>query len=199
MNILFLGPQCSSLETYFIEKGHSFVRTEEALSLAWIQEQRFDFGVSYRYKRIIKKDVINYFAGRLINMHISFLPWNRGYAPNFWSHMENTPKGVSIHRVNEGIDTGDLLLQHEVSIDQETDTLRTSYDKLSHAIEKLFIDNADALLANAIPVAPQMGAGSFHCANDQLPYVQNIGGLDYDEIINILVKKMRGGGGKTLS
>ena len=196
MHILFLGPACPSLEAYFSGNGHTFVRMEEALSLAWVKEQGFDFGLSYRYQKIIRQDVIEYFAGKLINMHISFLPWNRGSDPNLWSWIEDTPKGVTIHRVDVGIDTGEILLQQEVPIDLETDTLRTSYDKLSRAIEELFISNAEPLLANEIPATGQIGAGSFHLAKDKLPYMHLIDRLGFDTQLNEIFNKLkkRGGG-----
>ena len=174
MHILFLGPACPSIEACFSEKGHTVIRTEETLSCVWIREQRFDFGLSYRYKKIIRKDVIDYFAGKLINMHISFLPWNRGSDPNFWSYIEGTPKGVTIHRVDAGIDTGDILLQEEVPVDLETDTLRTSYDKLSLAIEKLFISNVNVLLNNNIIPQKQSGDGSFHLLEDKNKFLSQL-------------------------
>ena len=199
MHILFLGPPCPTVEAYFSAKGHSFARTEEALSLAWVREQGFDFGLSYRYNNVIRQDIIDYFAGKLINMHISFLPWNRGSDPNLWSYIDDTPKGVTIHRVDAGIDTGDILLQQEIDIDLQTDTLRTSYDKLSCAVEKLFINNAEALLANAIPAEPQTGAGSFHYAKDTLPFVHLIAESGFDTQLSEIINSLRGGalqGGK---
>ena len=47
----------------------------------------------------------------LINLHISYLPYNRGSYPNYWSFKENTPNGVSIHHIDDGIDTGPVLVQ----------------------------------------------------------------------------------------
>ena len=174
MHILLLGPACPPIEAYFSEKGHTFVRTEEALSLAWVKEQGFDFGLSYRYKNIIRQDVIDYFGGKLINLHISFLPWNRGADPNLWSYIDDTPKGVTIHRVDAGIDTGDVLLQQEVPIDLRTDTLRTSYDKLSSAIENLFIANVDMLLNDTIIPQKQSGCGSFHLIKDKNKFLSQL-------------------------
>lgn len=174
MHILFLGPACPPIETCFSEKGHAFVRTEEALSLTWVREQAFDFGLSYRYKRIIRQDIIDYFAGKLINMHISFLPWNRGSDPNLWSYIEDSPKGVTIHRVDASIDTGDILLQQWVSIDMETDTLRTSYEKLSQIVEDLFISNIDKLLYSNIIPQKQSGRGSFHLAKDKNNFLSQL-------------------------
>lgn len=197
MNILFLGPPCPSIEAYFSRENHSVVRTEERLQSVWLREQSFDFALSYRYKHIIRQDVIDYFARKLINMHISLLPWNRGVDPNFWSHIENTPKGVTIHRVDAGLDTGDILLQQEVFFDMQTDTLRTSYDVLSSTIEKLFIDNADALLANSISAVPQNGKGSFHRAKDKLPYMRffDESGLNMQICKIIQEINVMGGGG----
>jgi methionyl-tRNA formyltransferase len=196
MNILFLGPSCLSIEACLAGKGHALARTEEALSLAWVREQGFDFGLSYRYKKIIRRDVIDYFGGKLINLHISFLPWNRGHDPNLWSCIDGTPKGVTIHRVDAGIDTGDILLRKEVPVDLETDTLRTSYDKLSRALEELFISNSGALLANEIPAAAQnLGAGSFHYAKDKSPYSHLVARRGFDTQLAEIVNKIRGWGG----
>ena len=184
MHILFLGPACPSIEEYFFERRHTYVRTEEALSLAWIKEHHFDFGLSYRYKKIIHQDVIDHFGGKLINLHISFLPWNRGSDPNLWSYIDGTPKGVTIHRIDAGIDTGDILLQLEVPIDMETDTLRTSYNKLSLAIEDLFIANADILLNNMLIPKKQADGGSFHLAKDKNKFLSQLEKQWWDTPLN---------------
>ena len=51
----------------------------------------------------------------IINLHISYLPYNRGAHPNFWSFVENTPSGVSIHQVDSGIDTGKIVIQKQIN------------------------------------------------------------------------------------
>ena len=191
MHILLLGPACPAIETYFSKAGHTFVRTEETLSLTWVREQNCCFGLSYRYRKIIRQNVIEYFGGKLINMHISFLPWNKGADPNLWSYIDGTPKGVTIHRIDAGIDTGDILLQQEVSINLETDTLRTSYDKLSRAIENMFISNADALLTSTIPAVVQVGQGSFHYAKDKLPHLHLYDRLGFDTQLSEILVKLR--------
>lgn len=189
--ILFLGPSSPPIEAYFAKEGHIVVRTEEKLSLSWIREQNFSFGLSYRYKEIIRQDVIDYFCGKLINMHISFLPWNKGTDPNLWSYIENTPKGVTIHRVDAGIDTGDIILQKEVQINLHTDTLRTSYDKLTCAIEELFIKNANGLLKNSIPSVKQVGSGSFHYSKDKLQYLCLYERLGFDTPVCEIIANLK--------
>lgn len=71
------------------------------------------------------------------NIHPSFLPFNRGYHPNFWSIYDDTPCGVTIHLIDETIDTGQILSQTRVTF-SEDDTLRTSYLRLRQASIKLF-------------------------------------------------------------
>lgn len=167
MNILFLGPSCSTIEDHLLAHGHAIVRTEDKISVGFLEAHRFDFCISYRYKKIIKKPEIEWFGRGIINLHISMLPFNRGSDPNFWSYIEDTPRGVTIHLLDEGLDTGDILLQQPVDIDIWNDTLKTSYEKLSHAIETLFISNAERLLNMSIKSTKQKGAGSFHLSTDK--------------------------------
>ncbi|WP_300858214.1 GNAT family N-acetyltransferase [uncultured Desulfovibrio sp.] len=171
MNILFLGPECPRLEYCLVRHGHSVHREEGAIAGTFVRKAGFDFGLSYRYQHILRQDVIDFFSGRLINLHIALLPWNRGSDPNLWSFLEDTPKGVTIHRIDAGVDTGDILLQEEMRFDEAVDTLRTTYAALSRRIEQLFWENAPELLANAIPARKQRGAGTSHRSRDKTPYL----------------------------
>lgn len=68
-----------------------------------------DYIVSFNYAYLINNDVIQYMQGNIINLHISYLPWNRGVSPNIWSFIDNTPIGVTIHQVDAGFDTGKII------------------------------------------------------------------------------------------
>ncbi len=168
MHILFLGPPCERIENALLKNGHSIFRTEEPFTLALLEEHSFDFGISYRFKHIIGKPEIDWFNDKLINLHISYLPWNRGADPNLWSWIDNTPKGVTIHNIDEGCDTGDILLQEYVNFTVQDETLRTSYTKLSHTIETLFINNMQNILAQSLKPRKQEEQGSFHLASNKL-------------------------------
>lgn len=91
-----------------------------------------DFLISFGYRHIIPAQTLDAHRRRAINIHISLLPWNRGADPNFWSWFDRTPKGVSIHAIDEGIDTGDILAQ--LAVDDRTwtrrETLRSSHAAL---------------------------------------------------------------------
>ena len=61
-------------------------------------------------------------------MHNSYLPYNRGKNPYFWTFIEEKPYGVTIHKVDEGIDTGEIISQKLIQYDWE-DNAGTIYEK----------------------------------------------------------------------
>ena len=109
MNILFLGPTCPRIENLLRALGHFVHREEGRLSSDFSKNNFFNFCISYRYHYILTPSIIHAFQNGLINMHISLLPWNRGSDPNLWSFLENTPKGVTIHHIDETLDTGAII------------------------------------------------------------------------------------------
>lgn len=137
--ILLLGPQHQNLKDFLIANEYEVITTEVPLG----DDPRFldniDFIISYGYRHIIKRALIEHFGDRAINLHCSLLPWNRGSDPNVWSFLEDTPKGVTIHCIDEGIDTGKIIAQREVQFDS-FETLHSTYEKLSLAIEKLLME-----------------------------------------------------------
>lgn len=192
MNILLLGPECKRIEESVKASGHGLTRCEEILSREYLDNNQFDYGISYRYRHILKQDIIDWFAGKLINLHISVLPWNRGADPNFWSFIENTPKGVTIHKIDIGVDTGDILLQEECEFDVERDTLRSTYQKLSERIESLFISNMDKLFSGTVLPVKQVGAGTVHKSSDIQKYIYLIEEKGWDTPVSVLVVNSRG-------
>ncbi len=162
MKILHLGPQNNKVYDYLIEKYFVF-STEEKLDPSTLGE--FDWVVSYGYRHILKKDHILSTKNPIINLHISYLPWNRGADPNYWSWVENTPKGVTIHAIDEGIDTGDIFIQKEVNF-SKNETLSSSYNKLKNEIENLFINNFENVVKGCILPQKQKEGGSLHYVKD---------------------------------
>ena len=118
---------------------------------------------------MIKQDFIDATQSKILNLHIAYLPWNRGADPNIWSHLENTPKGVTIHQIDSGIDTGPILAQKEIKLSDSL-TLRESYDLLNREIQNLFWDlwpQVEDFFKNR---RAQLGAGSFHALKDRIHF-----------------------------
>ena len=151
------------------ESGDQVVACQQKITGDSDVVRQADFIVSYGYKHILKADVLEKFQRRVVNIHISLLPWNRGADPNLWSFLENTPKGVSIHYIDLGIDTGDILVQREVHFSLE-ETLRTTYEKLSGDAEDLFQENWLDIRNQQIESSAQSMIGSFHLRKDRLRY-----------------------------
>ena len=166
MKILYLSPHKRLID--FLESAAwGSTRDEVIQSVDPLTDEMLegvDFIISYGYRRKISKEVTDRFSGRAINLHIGFLPYNRGADPNLWSFLENTPKGVTIHYLDGNIDTGDIIAREEVSYDIENDTLRTTYKRLSDAIEALFCRVWPEIRGSNINSMPQL---TYHRAGDK--------------------------------
>jgi methionyl-tRNA formyltransferase len=138
----------------------------EKITEQYVIERKLDIIISYNYKHIIKEDVLRLMPGRILNLHISLLPWNRGAYPNLWSFLEDTPKGVTVHLVDRDIDTGDILLQRKVEIDEEKETLNSSYRLLHKEMQDMLISNWEAIRKDALVPVPQPPGGSVHYVKD---------------------------------
>ena len=105
MKILFLGGNNSRvIANWLTAQGEEVTYTEKRISLNDARELNNQMIVSYNYKYILSRDILDLVEGNAINLHISYLPYNRGADPNIWSFIENTPKGVTIHYIDSGID-----------------------------------------------------------------------------------------------
>lgn len=166
-SILFLGPGDSPLFDWLRAEGEPVWQTAEPISVAIVRERRAGHLVSYGYRHIIGGDVLEAIRHRAVNLHISLLPWNRGADPNLWSFVDGTPSGVTIHFIDAGVDTGDIIAQRELEFDLHKETLATSYTALQAAIQRLFIEHWVAIKDASCTRTPQSGEGSFHRLRDK--------------------------------
>lgn len=166
MKLLMLGPHAQKLfegkSSGLLELTHH----DGPVSKDMIQALRPDGVVSFGYKHILSAGVIGLIGSQSINIHISLLPWNRGMHPNFWSWLENTPKGVSIHRITETLDGGNVLAQREVFF-EGSETLASSYDNLIREAAGLFNEQWQVLLNQDVQgTRQQSNEGSFHLGRE---------------------------------
>ena len=169
MKILLLGPYRKDFIDFLSSFGDKVTTKEVPLAGDSECLCNIDFIVSYGYRYILKKDILDKFPYKAINFHISLLPWNRGADPNLWSFLEDTPKGVTIHYLDYGIDTGDILAQQEVNYVPE-DTLRTSYERLSNTIEELFRRVWPNIRSGKQKSISQPKGGSYHRLSDRAAF-----------------------------
>ncbi len=116
------------------------------------------------YGKILPPSVLNYPRYGCVNVHGSLLPQYRGAAPMQRAIMEgNTETGITTMRMNEGLDTGDMLLTIRVPI-AENDNFEDIHDKLGAAGAALLLETLAALREGSITPVPQDHASATYAA-----------------------------------
>lgn len=98
-----------------------------------------DICLSVMFGTILKPPFLALFGKQAYNLHPSLLPYNRGSYPNVWSIVDGTPAGATLHRIDAGIDTGEIIAQREIPV-EPVDTGETLYRKLEETGLSLFRD-----------------------------------------------------------
>ena len=178
--ILFLG--YSESETPIVSFLKDYGYEVEVFNGKVSDLSEFELVVSFGYKHILTKATLSTANRDPINLHVSFLPFNRGMHPNFWSHYENTPSGITIHHIDSGIDTGDIIVQKRVNFSSSETTFRQTWSRLKLEIEELFMSQFAHIIANDYLATKQENEGTFHLANE-LP--KQFAGWDSDIKIEI--------------
>lgn len=126
----------------------------------------FDRVVSFGYRHILKPEVLATARNPAVNLHIAYLPYNRGAHPNFWSWIDGTPSGVTIHEIDAGIDTGPIIERRKLAIDPAGLTFRDTYEILFENMEAVFLECAADILTGRYQATPQSGRGTYHRVAD---------------------------------
>ena len=167
MKVLILSPRPHLLTEPILVAGDDYeISMEEPRQ--WPRGS--DWVVSFGYRHIIKEPYLSMYRGRMVNIHMSVLPWNRGADPNFWSWFDGTPKGVTIHFIDPGpVDTGRIILQSDTIDWPENTTLRSSYDYLMIQGAYVFSWLWPRLREGKIrlPTIPNGLVGTYHRSSDK--------------------------------
>lgn len=156
--------------------------------LQTLQSMNPEIGISVFFGYVVGKELIDAIPRGCLNLHPALLPYNRGAYPNVWSIVEGTPAGASLHYMDEGIDTGDIVSQESIAVDP-VDTGETLYHKLEQAALELFKRTWPLIRSNKAARVSQKGAsGTYHAVHD----VSRIDKIDLDrsykgrELIDII-------------
>lgn len=107
------------------------------------------------YGKILPKEVLNLPPHGCINVHFSLLPKYRGAAPLQWALINGDEEtGVTIFRLNEGVDSGPILLQRKVMIHDE-DNAEILGRRLAIIGAELLIEALDGLADGSLEAVPQ--------------------------------------------
>lgn len=153
--------------------------TERDLVRATTQgcDGHFTWGLLLWWPRIVRQATLALARNGFINTHPSLLPFNRGKHYNFWALVEQAPFGVSLHIVDEGVDSGDIVAQRQIAYDWE-DSGATLYEKATRSMLELFKSAYPEIREGRITCIPQdLTKGSVHRA----PELEKASRIDLDE------------------
>ena len=114
-----------------------------------------DIIVVVAYGCIIPPQLLHIAKYGCINLHVSLLPKYRGSAPIQWAVLNGDAEtGVSIMQLDEGLDTGDVLMVEPVAIDPE-ETSGELFDRVSAVGAKTLVDALAKIEAGQLTPVPQ--------------------------------------------
>lgn len=120
-------------------------RIREPECVEELRTYKADVMVVVAFGQILPKEILDMTPYGCINVHASLLPKYRGAAPIQWSIIDGeTVTGVTTMQMDEGLDTGDMILKKEVPITEE-ETGESLHDKLAAAGAKLCVETLKAL------------------------------------------------------
>ncbi len=164
--VLLLSNNSNNIRKSIEKAGDKVEVFNKRIDKNYIEKNQYDFIVSFGYRFLLDEKIIKSVKRESFNLHIGYLPYNKGTHPNFWSIVESTPSGITIHKIDKGLDTGDIIYQKEINIEQEKHTFTSSYNLLIFEIEKLFALNWQYLRANKYQVKKQHLKGTYHKNKD---------------------------------
>ena len=130
-------------------------RVREAECIEELRKYEADIMVVVAFGQILPKEILEMTKYGCVNVHASLLPKYRGAAPIQWSIIDGEEvTGVTTMQMNEGLDTGDMLLIVEIPI-EEKETGGSLHDKLAEAGAKLCVETLKGLEAGNITPIPQ--------------------------------------------
>jgi methionyl-tRNA formyltransferase len=139
------------------------------------------------YGKIIPTDILKIPRRGCINVHASLLPNYRGAAPIPWAIIRGEEKtGITTMLMDEGLDTGDILLQDEIDIGHD-DTTETLSKKLADSGASLLIETLKKLGDNSLRPTPQSGIPSY-----APPLRKEDGKIDWDSDAEDIYNFVRG-------
>ena len=130
-------------------------RVREAECIEELRKYNADIMVVVAFGQILPKEILEMTPYGCVNVHASLLPKYRGAAPIQWAIIDGEEvTGVTTMQMDEGLDTGDMLLKVEVPIEVK-ETGGSLFDKLMNAGAKLCVETLEGLKNGTIIPVPQ--------------------------------------------
>ena len=151
-----------------------------------LEEYQPDLLVVVAYGKILPKDVLDYPKYGCVNVHGSLLPKYRGAAPIQRAVLNGEAKsGVCTMFMDEGLDTGDVILSRETEI-PEYETAAELFDRLAMMGAELLLETLDLIEQGCAPRIPQAHELSTYAAMIRKEDAKINWSMSAREVINLV-------------
>lgn len=183
--VLYTSVKEKALE-YRIEVFQPY-KVKDNDSVEWIKDKNPDIIVVAAFGQILTKEILEIPKYGCINIHASLLPKLRGAAP-IQQAVINGDKyaGVTIMQMDEGLDTGDMIMSRSVELD-EKETGGSLSDKLSEIGGPLVLEALNAIVSGTVVCTPQSGESSYARMLDK-----RMGLIDFTMEADVIERLIRG-------
>ncbi|MCM1106690.1 MAG: methionyl-tRNA formyltransferase [Blautia sp.] len=163
-------------------------RIREPESVEYLRGFAADIAVVVAFGQILPKSILEMPKYGCVNVHASLLPKYRGAAPIQWAIINGEEiTGVTTQRMDEGIDTGDVIAKRELRI-AEDETGGSLFDKLAALGAKLCVETMEMLEKGTAVFIPQDHEKSTHTSM----ITKELGDLDWSRPAAALERLVRG-------
>lgn len=162
------------------------IKTPEAVEQ--LRSYEADIFVVAAFGQILSKEILDMPKYGCVNIHASLLPKYRGAAPIQWAVIDGEEEtGVTIQQMNEGVDTGDILMQEVVKLDAK-ETGASLFDKLAVCGAGLIVKTLTEIEKGSLTPVKQDDSKSTHAKM----LSKDMGKLDFSQEAIVLERKIRG-------
>ncbi len=138
------------IELFCKKNKLKYIKTKNINDYILNSNLKFDIGISVSFDQIFKKETISSHKKGLINCHAGNLPDYKGRNILNWALINNEKSfGISVHYIDSGVDTGDIILQKSFKINHNDD-YKDLLDLAYLECPKIVLDSIDLIIKNKV-------------------------------------------------
>ncbi|MBQ8041266.1 MAG: methionyl-tRNA formyltransferase [Lachnospiraceae bacterium] len=162
------------------------IKKEE--SVAVLKQYEADLYVVAAFGQILSREILELPKFGCVNIHASLLPKYRGAAPIQWAVIDGVEKtGITIQQMNEGVDTGDILLQKEYYLAQD-ETGASLFDRLCDLGSEAIVEAISKIEEGSIVPVKQDESEATHAKM----LTKSMGEIDFENEAAVIERLVRG-------
>ncbi|WEL20064.1 formyltransferase family protein [Candidatus Nanohalococcus occultus] len=193
MDVVFLGMNEAGQKVLEWLKDQEDVQIEAEITekeqLKRIKQIKPEIAISAGFEHKVPEEIIEVPEKGIVNLHPSYLPFNRGSHPYIWPIVEKTVAGVSIHYMVPEIDEGPVIAKEKIDI-RPDDTAKTLRDRLMNAQFEQFKEFWPRIKEGIRAEKQQLEEGNVHYSKE----LEELSEIDLNERMKAgeLIDRLRG-------